>query len=568
MPYDLLIMNGRVVDGSGRPAFVGDVGIKGGRIVEVGKLNGGARRTINAEGLVVSPGFVDIHTHYDAQVLWDPLISSSCWNGVTTAVMGNCGFTVAPCRPKDRDYIMRMLARVEGMSLSALQAGPEWSWESMGDYIGHIGRKLGINLACNVGHSAIRYYVMGQASLERKATEDEMRKMKDLLRQSIAGGAVGFTTSKARTHVDWTGSPVPSRSSDHQEVYELTQVLGEFNFGSVEMTPGSLPAIDPEERAAMTRMSRDSGRFINWNEMFQSPAAPEQYKDVLGFLDSAAQQGARIFGICACQCMDQEWDLRDNNLLLLVTPVWNETLTKSTEEKLRLFRDPAFRDRTRPQVDEAWEKPPLPVKWDLGFVASVKRPENNKWAGKSLRQVGMEQGKHPLDAMFDLALSENLETAFVFKHSRNLDENALREIMTSPYSILGISDAGAHLNMMSGAEYSTHILGHWVRERQFLTLEQAVHKMTWMPASLLGFDDRGLLYPGMAADVLVFDPDTVRPLPKEKARDLPNNEERMVVHSMGIKHTIVNGRPVVEDGKPTGQLPGKVIKSTDYRKID
>ncbi len=568
MPYDLLIKNGRVVDGTGRPAFHGDVAIKGKRIVEVGRLNGGAKRVIDAGGLVVCPGFVDMHTHYDAQVLWDPLISSSSWNGVTTAVMGNCGFTIAPCKPKDRDYIMRMLARVEGMSLAALQAGPEWDWESMGEYIDRVGQRLAINLACNVGHSAVRYYVMGEASLERKATDDEMRRMKDVIRQAVAGGAVGFTTSKAKTHVDWSGNPVPSRFSDHQEVYELIQVLGEFNFGSVEMTPGSLPGIDAEERAAMVGMSRDSGRFINWNEFFQTHAAPDLWRDTLEFMRAASQQGARICGICACQRTDQEWDLRDNNLLLMVTPVWNEILAKPTEEKLRLFRDRALRDRIRPAVDEAWERPPAPVKWDLGFVATVKRPEHKQWAGKSLRELGLAQGKHPLDAMLDLALAENLETGFVFRHSRNLDEKALGEIMRSPFTILGISDAGAHVNMMAGAEYSTHVLAHWVRERRLLTLEEAVHKMTLVPASLLGFEDRGMLYPGMAADVLVLDPETVRPLPKEKAYDLPNGEERIVVKAQGIKHTIVNGKPVIEDGVPTGALPGKVIKSTDYRKID
>ncbi|MEE9285777.1 MAG: amidohydrolase family protein, partial [Dehalococcoidia bacterium] len=533
MPYDLLIKHGRIIDGSGRPAYTGDLAVQDGRIVEMGKLDGAAWRVIDADGRAVCPGFVDIHTHYDAQVLWDPLVSPSSWNGVTTCVMGNCGFTIAPCKPQDRDYLMRMLARVEGMSLAALQAGPEWSWVSTEEYIAAIDGPLAINIACLIGHSAVRYYVMGEAALERNATEDELRRMKGLVRQGMAAGAVGFSTSKARSHVDWGGNPVPSRFSTHQEVYELVQVLGEFNFGSVEMTPGSLPGIDEEEREAMVRMSRDSGRFLNWNELFQAPAAPDAWRGVLDYLRSASHQGARIFGICACQPTDQDWDLKDNNLLLLMSPEWSAVLTKPTEEKLRLLADPAYRDRIRPGIDKDWDQGAPPLKWDLGLVAEPKRPEHRPLAGMSLRELGSSQAKHPLDAMLDLAVAEGLDTGFAFKASRNLDDGALAEMMRSPYTILGISDAGAHVNMLAGAQFSTHVLGHWVREKGVLSLEQAVHKLTFMPASLMGFTDRGMLAPGMAADVLVFDPDTVRPLPKEKAFDLPNGDERILVRSQG-----------------------------------
>ena len=564
MAYDLLIKSGRIIDGSGRPAYTGDLAIQDGRIAEIGKLDGSARRVIDADGLAVCPGFIDIHTHYDAQVLWDPLFSPSSWNGVTTCIMGNCGFTIAPCKPEDRDYLMHMLARVEGMSLEALQAGPEWDWVSTGEYIDAVDKPLAINVGCLVGHSAVRYYVMGEASLEREATADELGRMKDLLRQGMAAGAVGFSTSKARTHVDWSGNPIPSRFSTHQEVHELVQVLGEFNFGSVEMTPGSLPGIDDEEREAMIRMSRDSGRFLNWNELFQSPAAPDAWRGVLDFLASASHQGARIFGICACQPTTQDWDLLDNNLLLLTLPEWNEVLTKPIQEKLRLLADPAYRDRIRAGIDRGWDQGPPPLKWDIGLVAEPKRPENQRFAGIGLRELGASQGKHPLDAMLDLAVAEGLRTGFAFKASRNLDDDAVAEIMRSPYTILGISDAGAHVNMLSGAEYSTHVLGHWVRERGVLSLEDAVKKLTFMPASLLGFTDRGLLSPGMAADVLVFDPETVRPLPKEKAFDLPNGDERIIVRSQGIHHTIVNGQPVMEDGRHTEAFPGRVIRSTDY----
>ena len=564
MPYDLLIKNGRIVDGSGRPSYISDVAIKDGRIVEIAKLNGGADRVIDADGMVVCPGFVDIHTHYDAQVTWDPLITSSSWNGVTTAVMGNCGFTIAPVKAKDREYIMSMLARVEGMSLSALQSGPEWDWETTGEYLESIGKRLGINLVSLAGHSAIRYHVMGQASLEREATDDEIAAMKNLLRQCMSEGAMGFSSSLARTHVDWSGNPVPSRFANYREIYELGQVLGEFNVGGMEITPGSLPTIDDEERRQLIRISRDNGRFLSWNELFQAQRDPDGWKSVLQFLHNASLEGAQVYGICSVQPTDADWDLKDNNLTLLVVPEWKACLTKTTGEKLELFADPAYRNQMRPGIDAAWESGPAPTRWDISIVAEPNLAKNKGLAGTTIRELAKARNVHPLDALLDLALEEDLKTVFAFKGNRNMDPEAIAAIMKSPQCVLGISDAGAHLNMLSGAEYSTYVLSHWVRERGVLSLEQAIYKLTFMNASLMGLTDRGLLRPGYAADVLVLDPDTVRPLAKEKAFDLPNGEERIVVHGQGIKHTIVNGEPLMEDNTHSGAFPGKVLKSTDY----
>ena len=565
MAYDLVIENGRIVDGSGRAEFPGGVAVNDGKIVEVGEVSGAAKRRIDAKGLVIAPGIVDIHTHYDAQVLWDPLLTSSVWHGVTTVVMGNCGFTIAPCKPDDQDYIMRMLARVEGMSLGAMRQGPEWDWRTFEEYMERVGQTLGLNAACQVGHSALRYSVMGPEALEREATPDEVEAMCGLLRDALAVGAVGFTTSISRAHVDWEGNPVPSRFAAVSEIDALVAMVGERGFGQIEIAPRSGTNLPDDDQEDIARWARTSGRVLSWNELGQYPQAPEgRWREILDFMERTHREGGRVYGVCSCRPTTQDFDLKDNNLVLTVLPEWLAVLPKPDAEKKALLADPAYRDGMKPGIDAAWESGPKPVRWDSTMLTGPKRPEHADLKGLTLREIGRRMDKHPLDAMIEIALAEDLVTEFTFSGTRNTDPEAIASIIRSPYTILGVSDAGAHLNMIAGAEYSTQVLSQWVRDKGVLTLEEGVHKLTGMPAGYMGFTDRGRLEPGLAADIMVFDPDTIGALPKEKVPDLPNGEERIVIKAKGIEHTIVNGIPVVEAAEHTGAYPGRLIRSTDY----
>lgn len=567
MAYDLLIKNGRIVDGTGRAEFPGGVAISAGKIVEVGKVSGAAKRTIDAKESVISPGIVDIHTHYDAQVLWDPLFTSSIWHGVTSVVMGNCGFTIAPCKPGDRDYIMRMLARVEGMSLGALQQGPEWDWDSFSGYMERVGQRIGLNVACQVGHSAIRYHVMGAAATEREARSEEIEQMCALLRDALGAGGVGFTTSISRAHVDWDGNPVPSRFAGADEIDALVGVMGERGFGQIEVAPRSGTHLPEEDQADMSRWAQISGCALSWNEFGQYPQAPEgRWREILEYMEQAHREGGRIYGVCSCRPTTQDFDLKDNNLVLTVYPEWLDVLPKAEPEKKELLTDQSYRDGMKPGIDKAWGSGPKPVRWDSTVLTGPKRAKNRDLKGLTLRQIGQRMDKHPLDAMIEISLSEGLETEFTFSGTRNTDPEAIAAIIRSPYTILGVSDAGAHLNMIAGAEYSSQVLSQWVREKGVLSLEEGVHKLTGMPAAHMGFTDRGKLESGLNADLMIFDPEEVGSLPKEKVSDLPDGEERIVTKAKGIDWTIVNGEPVVEAGKHTGTYPGRLIRSNDYLK--
>ena len=558
--YDLIVRHGIIIDGSGAPAFTGDVAVRDGKIAAIGQVSGQARRVIDAKGLVVAPGFVDIHTHYDHQVLWDPLLTSSCWHGVTTVVTGNCGFTIAPCKPEHRDYIMHLLARVEGMSIRAMQEGPAWGWESFGQFLQQVEHKLALNIACQVGHSAVRLHAMGEDAGKRRATADEIATMKRVVRESLEAGAVGFTTSLARTHVDWDGNPIPSRLSDLPELLELASVVGEFGFGAVGLAPRSGMSLEDEDETL--RLAKASGRVVAWNEWHDSPRAPGRWKEVGAFMERAHAEGARVYGTVSCRPATQDWDMLENHMVVSNDPAWSRLLHHAHQEKLRLMADPVQRAHLRDAISKAWDTP-ANSRWDSTIVSGL-RPEHAEYKGLTLRQLGQRTGTHPVDAMFDLALTEDLKTRFTFLGTRNRDPEIVGEMMRSPYSILGVSDGGAHVNMVAGAEYTTQVLGHWVRVKKALTLEHAVHKLTWAPAQLYGFTDRGLLKPGMAADIVAFDPDTISPLDTQRVHDLPGGEERITVGATGIACTIVNGVPLMEHGQHTGVYPGKLLRSTDY----
>jgi N-acyl-D-aspartate/D-glutamate deacylase len=547
-----LIKNGTIIDGSGLPRFHADLAIQDGRIAEVGTVDGGARRVIDADGLVVAPGIVDPHTHYDAQITWDPLATSSCWHGVTTVVGGNCGYTVAPCRPEDRDWLAKTFAAVEGVDLPALEAGLPWDWETYPEYIDSLDRKLGINFTGYVGHSAIRRYVMGEAATERAATPDEVEAMARAVRASMEAGAAGFSTSLAPTQVGYYNEPIPSRLATDEEVLALARVVKEFNVGNVAVLPRSiLQGINEEDRAMLVRLARETGRPL----VVQG--------NILSDVASGAAVG--LYGFQNARPMDRPFTLKRTSIFNGL-PTWRSVMVLEEDEKVAKFRDEEVRKGLRHEVEHGNTDPSKglvlpPIPWHTVFVMKARDPENARYEGKSLVELAQMQGKHIADAFVDLALSEDLQTQFRYLQAWTPEDEArIRGNLANPYALVGTSDGGAHLDRDDGAEYSTYFLRHWVLERGAFSLEEAVRRLTFIPASVVGLIDRGLLRPGYAADVMIFDPENLRLTGKQLIADLPGGGLRFAATSSGVHMTIVNGEVLIEEGRHTGALPGRYLR--------
>lgn len=561
MPHDLVVKGARIVDGSGMPGYYGDVLVDGGRISEIGRVDGPAKRVIQADGRVLAPGFIDMHTHYDAQLTWDPLATSSCWQGITTIFIGNCGFALAPVRPADRDYIMQMLMRVEGMSLAALQAGIDWQWETIPQFMDHLDRRLGLNTGVMLGHSTIRYHVMGPDSYEREATPEEIERMKDILRDGIRAGGMGFSTSMTKAHLAGNGRPVPSRLASDDEVLALADVLREFNVGSIELAPRSVElGFDERERQFLWKLSRQTGRPINWNALFDNQARPGLWRKLVDFLDETFQKGGQCYALNFCNRVDQWFDLTEPQLVFIDQVAWRRTLRLPFEEKVAALRDPAVRERLKEDMADPAPKN-FSKNWQDLVIDIPAQPENQVHQGKTVQQYAAEVGKDPVDAFLDFALSENLATVFKMIGFFNKDPKVVEEIVTNPYSIPGVSDAGAHVDILAGYGYPGDLLSIWVRERGAMKLEEAVRRLTSLPAAVVGLTDRGLIREGLAADLVLFDPDTVRALPPEMKHDLPAGEPRLTQRAEGIACTVVNGEVLVENGEHTGAYPGRVLRN-------
>ncbi|MEE9285639.1 MAG: D-aminoacylase [Dehalococcoidia bacterium] len=570
MGYDLVIKNGLVVDGTGLPRYRADIGIKDGKIVAKGKVDGNGAKVLDAEGRIVAPGFVDVHTHYDAQLFWDPLLTCSPWHGATTVVMGNCGFTLAPCNPQDREYLLRMFARVEGINLKALEIGLEWEWRTFPEYLKRIKQeKLGINLGTMIGHCAVRRYVMGEAANEREADDDEIQRMRNVVREGIAAGAFGFTTTLSPTHYGMDGRPVPSRLASHEEVLELASALAEFHVGSIEIITET--AVMGEDRFSeadqklLTALSLATGRPVNWNELSHTWDRPNAWRQQIAYMEEASRQGAQVFAIARCQRLDAMFNLTDSTMSFERWPRWHDILSQPRDKTLALLRDPEVRAAMKAEADELDLNNPV---WRrLTNVALVRSPTGKfaEFEGDNLAEIAQRTGKHVVDVLLDFSVEEGLETEFAFIGVRNGDMNAVAEILSSPFAMPGISDAGAHTNRLSGSYYSTFLLGHWVRDEGLLTLEEAIKRLTFMPASMYGISDKGLIREGMAADIVVFDLDRLKWLPAERFHDFPGGEPRLGNRAEGFDYLVVNGEVVYENGQHTGALPGRVITSDEYR---
>jgi len=560
MSHDLVIRGGTIVDGTGAPARSGDVAVRDGRISEVGQVTGRGEKEIDASGLVVAPGFIDPHTHYDAQLTWDPLASCSSWHGITTIVTGNCGFTLAPCRPGDRGTLMRMLEYVEGMSLEAMEKGIRWEFESFAEYLDALDRGgLAVNVGAMVGHSAVRQFVMGDAAWERAATPAEIERMAHEVRVAMTAGAVGFSSTTNHNHVGAKGRPVPSRLATDEEMNELAAAMGDSGRGVMEITIGGSRPDRVAEVDRFVELAHAARRPITPVSLRHNPERTGEHRVILARLEALNREGLRIYPQVTCSPLTSTFDLY-GAFVFFRFPVWKQVLEASPSRWRSLFADSAFRAEFRATAGRSslfvGDTSPLRVE-------SAHRAEHQGLVGRSVGEVATVVGKDPVDAFFDLALADDLKTRFTVA-IMNTDAAAVAEIFTHPIALIGLADAGAHLTLFCEAGQTSWLLGHWVRERKALSLEEAVRRITSMPADVFGFADRGRLRPGLAADLVVFDAETIAAGEPELIHDLPDGGPRLVQRARGIAWSFVNGGAVVQDGRmpesPEPRGRGRVLR--------
>jgi N-acyl-D-aspartate/D-glutamate deacylase len=531
-----------VVDGTGAPGRSTDVGIEDGRVVAAGSLSAAKAEVVDLDGLVLAPGFIDIHTHYDAQVLWDPDLTPSSWHGVTTVVMGNCGFGIAPTRPEHRDTIARTLENVEGMSVDALIAGIPWTFESFPEYLDSLARlPKRLNVGAFIGHTPLRLYVLGDDAVERAATDEEVRQMRSLVGEAIEAGAAGFATSRSPTHSGAGGRPVPSRLATKDEVFELAGALREAGRGVIQATPG--PDFYITELADLSAVT---GRPVTWTALLTSSR-----RSAVEVLEQQAGLKGEVWPQIACRPLVMQVTLADP-FPFGTAPAFSEILALPHDQRAGRYADSAWRDRARPQLaNRHWEK--------TSVQETDRYPELRN--GPSLADVAAGRGVDPFDAMVDLALGEELRTRFLVVLA-NDDEAELGRLLRDDRAVLGLSDAGAHASQLCDACFSTYLLEHWVRETGVLTLEHAVHRLTGHVAEVFRLDGRGRIAPGFAADLVAFDSDTVGVDRLERVWDLPAGADRLVAQSRGVHATWVNGVPTRLDGKDLdGARPGRLLGS-------
>lgn len=562
MTYDILIRNGRIIDGSGMPAFRGDVAVKDGKIAAIGKLSGDAVRVVDAGGRVVAPGFIDNHCHYDAQVTWDPMCSYSCDHGATTVIFGNCSLSLAPVRPGKSDRLAEFLSYVEAIPMEVMRT-VKFGWETVPEYIEQLDRNLGVNVGNLIGHSAVRYYVMGDECQKRTATDAEIKAMQDLVRDGMNAGALGISMSRNQGHFDPQGVHVPALWADEKEIFALGDVLREMGTGIIQSGGGN--GIEMKN-GLMSRLSEATGRPVIYNNLNQSMRRPNEWKEQMAKVDESFAKGIRAYPTCTPNRITDFFTMR-NTQTFRGLPTWHPILIASDEEKLRAYSDPEVRKKLHAEaVEFKIDFSPAgisPTWWDYMTVQTAALPKNKGLEGKTIGQIAKEQGKGIIDTLLDLVVEENLDTAFLHGEN-NVDDEAVKQILNYPNAIIGLSDGGAHVQFQSGFGFSTRLLGEWVREKKIMSLETAVRRLTFESACLFGLHDRGLLQPGMVADIVIFDPDTVRPLPQEVVHDFPTGAMRMREPAEGIHMTIVNGQILLEDGKHTGALPGRVLRNPHY----
>ena len=556
MTYDLKITGGTIIDGTGKPGFLGDVGIKDGKVVAIGKADGPAAMTIDATGRIVSPGFVDVHTHYDAQILWDRMLTISPWHGVTTTVIGNCGFGVAPTRAAHRKLILQTLEKVEGMSLDALQAGlgDDWSFETFPQYLDAVEKRgSAINVAALFGHTPLRMYVMGEESTERASTPDELTAMKRLMREAMEAGAIGFGTSVSVSHNGYAGKPVPSRQATPEEMDGLVSVMGEMKRGLMQITIGR-----EFSTRHMAEVSRKHGVPVTWTALLSYLYGPGGHRKQLDLAAEQRKSGAMVIPQVSCRPLNFEFTFGEP-FIFDVMKFMNELAVadaKSPGARRRAYADPAWREKLRSEVTPLFQR-----WWDRVVIAWA--PSARELEEMPLAAAAARLGKDPVDLALDLALANDLKARFRMA-VMNFDEKEVAELITDPNTIIALSDAGAHASQLCDACYSTYLLGHWVRDRKVFTVEEAVHNLTQRPAEMFGITDRGVLAHGRPADIVVFDARTVGPGPLKRVFDMPAGADRLVSEASGIDAVIVNGKLIRRDNKDVvaanDRLPGRLLR--------
>ena len=564
MAYDLVIKNGVVIDGSGLPRYRADIGVKNGRLASIGRIRESAKEVLDAEGHIVAPGIVDGHTHMDAQIFWDPLGTCSSWHGVTTVVMGNCGFTLAPCAEKDKGMVIRNLQRAEDISAEAMEAGITWKWTTFREWLDVLdGLPKGINYSGYLGHSALRTYVMGERAFEQQASDDDMRAMEAELRDGMQAGAMGFTTSRSISHETPDRRPVASRIASWDEVRRLVNVMGDLNAGIFELAGENTDrALGFEEARAdyhrrLRELAVESGRPITFG-LFSRKDAPGVYKDYVKLLDDTAAAGGRMFAQVHSRALSAILSFKTQTPFDKL-PVWSEIRTLPLAEQKAKFKDPEMRAKLVEAAQVKVENRSRGTEARPGVVDQLYVMDNVHGPHKSVAEMAKERGCGPVELMMDLAVERDMNV-FFFHPIANEDQEIALELMKLPRAVVTFSDSGAHVSQLMDSSLQTHLLAHWVREKRAFTLEEAVRMLTLVPATHWGFHDRGLLREGMAADIMVFDPNTIAAEMPEVVNDLPAGAKRLTQRTRGIKATVVNGQVLLRDGKHTGALPGKLLR--------
>jgi N-acyl-D-aspartate/D-glutamate deacylase len=547
--HDLVIRNALLLDGLGSKPFHGDLAVTGGKIESIGKVKNSSKETLDAEGLALMPGIIDNHTHYDAQLTWDPLASPSPALGVTTAVIGNCGFTIAPCRPADRELIMRNLTQVEGMALEVLRAGTRWDFETVPEFFDMLERQgVALNVAGFVGHSSVRTYVMGEDAPRRKATPAEVAKMKEIVLGGVRAGAVGFATSTSANHNGYGGIPMPSRLADDAELRTLAGCLGEAGKGVFMITKGGGTSLKLLEEVAAA-----SGRPVIVAALLHNNVNPRATFDELDAIAAANARGRRMLGAVSCCPLTMDFTLH-SPYVFEGLKAWKPALSLKGEPYRKLLKEKTFRDAIRKEIaDPAAGVRLFNGEWDKVFAGL-----------RTIEELARETGADPLDAMLDLGLSEDLDTEF---HALllNSDEDAVGRMLRHPNSLVSLSDAGAHLTLFNDAGFGLHLLGHWVRKLNVLSLQEAAWRLTGHPGKIFGIRNRGTLEPGNFADMLLFDPAKIDRGPKKRVQDLPGGGARLITPALGVHGVWVNGIRVCDDKgvRELKRLPGRVLREFD-----
>jgi N-acyl-D-amino-acid deacylase len=554
MAYDVLVRNGRIVDGTGREAFGGHVAIEGGRVVAVGDVSGPAARTIDADGQVVAPGFIDAHTHYDAQLLWDPTANPSTVHGITTVLLGNCGYTLAPVRSQDQDYLMGLFAAAEEVPKLALQQHAPFAWETFADYLAWMEGRVGINVVTQVGHSAVRRFVMGEAALERTATDEEIAAMVLLVEAALDAGAAGVSSSQAPHQRGEFGEHIPSFFADAAETRGLAEAVRRSGARLLSINPATKrDGLTDEDRSLLVELAETSNATVSWNDFGMGTPNGES---VLAFMETQLQRGHEIYAVARCQRPETRFTLKKLSALFAAYEPWPAYSNLDKDAKIAALGDREWRVR----LGEFWDKARFMVN---ASVEKAVSPSTKPLEGRLLVDIAKERGTTPAEVMFDVARADELETFFRISGPVNVDESPLERLLKSPATLVGISDGGAHLQTFAGGDYTSYFLEHWVREKGSFSLEEGVAALSSRVAEFLGLADRGTLQEGKAADLVIFDPDTVGPLTLQTLDDIPGGGTRMTKNARGIAWVMVNGEPVIEGGAPAEVVPGRVLRASN-----